>query len=98
MSLVGPRPERVEHIEKYTEDIPEFQYRLKVKGGLTGFAQLYGKYNTSSYDKLLLDLMYIQNYSIFLDIRLILMTLKIMFMKESTEGFENKDQEKSETK
>lgn len=87
MSLVGPRPERVEHVEKYTQEIPEFAYRLKVKGGLTGYAQIYGKYNTSAYDKLKLDLMYIENYSILLDIRLILMTIKIMFMKESTEGF-----------
>ncbi len=87
MSLVGPRPERVEHVEKYTKEIPEFKYRLKVRGGLTGYAQLYGKYNTSAYDKLQLDLMYIQNYSLLLDIRLILMTVKIMFMKESTEGF-----------
>ena len=87
MSLVGPRPERIEHVDKYSENIPEFKYRLKVRGGLTGYAQLYGKYNTSPYDKLQLDLIYIQNYSIFLDIRLIFMTLKIMFMKESTEGF-----------
>ena len=87
MSLVGPRPERVEHVEKYTEEIPEFAYRLKVKGGLTGYAQIYGKYNTTAYDKLKLDLMYIQNYSILLDLKLILMTIKIIFMKESTEGF-----------
>ena len=87
MSVVGPRPERVEHVEKYTEDIPEFTYRLKVKGGLTGYAQIYGKYNTTAYDKLKLDLMYIQNYSVLLDIKLILMTIKIIFMKESTEGF-----------
>lgn len=87
MSLVGPRPERVEHTELYTKEVPEFQYRLKVKGGLTGYAQLYGKYNTTPYDKLQLDLMYIQNYSFLLDLRLIFMTVKIMFMKESTEGF-----------
>lgn len=87
MSLVGPRPERVEHVEKYTKEVPEFEYRLKVRGGLTGYAQIYGKYNTSPYDKLQLDLIYIQNYSLLLDIRLILMTIKIMFMKESTEGF-----------
>lgn len=93
MSIVGPRPERVEHVKKYTEEIPEFAYRLKVKGGLTGYAQIYGKYNTSPYDKLKLDLMYIENYSILLDIRLIFMTIKVMFMKESTEGF---TQEKSE--
>lgn len=87
MSIVGPRPERVEHVEKYTQEIPEFAYRLKVKGGLTGYAQIYGKYNTSAIDKLKLDLMYIENYSVLLDIKLILMTIKIMFMKESTEGF-----------
>ena len=87
MSVVGPRPERVEHVEKYTEEIPEFAYRLKVKGGLTGYAQIYGKYNTTAYDKLKLDLMYIENYSLLLDIQLILMTIKIMFMRESTEGF-----------
>ena len=90
MSLVGPRPERIEHVEKYTKDIPEFAYRLKVKGGLTGYAQIFGKYNTTAYDKLKLDLMYIQNYSILLDIKLILMTIKIVFMKESTEGFDEK--------
>lgn len=94
MSLVGPRPERIEHIKKYTEEIPEFQYRLKVRGGLTGYAQLYGKYNTSPYDKLQLDLMYIQNYSLLLDIRLIMMTVKIMFMKESTEGFSAEEAKK----
>ncbi|MBR4973753.1 MAG: exopolysaccharide biosynthesis polyprenyl glycosylphosphotransferase [Clostridia bacterium] len=94
MSLVGPRPERIEHIKQYSEEIPEFQYRLKVRGGLTGYAQLYGKYNTTPYDKLQLDLMYIQNYSFFLDIRLILMTVKIMFMKESTEGFTKENSKK----
>ena len=92
MSIVGPRPERVEHVEKYSEDIPEFSYRLKVKGGLTGYAQIYGKYNTSAYDKLRLDLMYIEKYSIILDIKLILMTLQIMLRKESTEGFEKKEE------
>lgn len=87
MSVVGPRPERVEHVEKYTESVPEFVYRLKIKGGLTGYAQIFGKYNTSAYDKLKLDLMYIENYSVLLDLKLILMTVKIMFTKESTEGF-----------
>lgn len=94
MSFVGPRPERVEHIKQYTEEVPVFKYRLKMRGGLTGLAQLYGKYNTAPYDKLQLDLMYIENYSIFLDIRLILMTIKIMFMKESTEGFSEEKSKK----
>lgn len=89
MSIVGPRPERVEHVEKYTREVPEFPFRLKVKGGLTGYAQIYGKYNTTPYDKLRLDLMYVQNYSLLLDLKLIFMTLKIIFMKESTEGFQD---------
>jgi len=93
MSIVGPRPERLEHVEKYSKDIPEFNYRLKVKGGLTGYAQIYGKYNTSAYDKLRLDLMYIENYSILLDIKLILMTVRILFKKESTEGFDKAGKE-----
>lgn len=88
MSIVGPRPERKEFNDAYTEKIPEFPYRLKVKGGLTGYAQIYGKYNTSAYDKLRLDLMYIEDYSILLDLRLILMTIRILFSKESTEGFD----------
>ena len=86
MSLVGPRPERPELAEIITQNIPEFAYRLKVKAGLTGYAQIYGKYNTTAYDKLKLDLTYIRNYSLRLDIRLMLMTPKIMLMKESTEG------------
>jgi lipopolysaccharide/colanic/teichoic acid biosynthesis glycosyltransferase len=92
MSVVGPRPERLEHVEKYSEEVPEFMYRLKVKGGLTGYAQIYGKYNTTAYDKLRLDLMYIENYSILLDIKLILMTIRILFSKESTEGFEKQQE------
>ena len=86
MSVVGPRPERPELAEQIKERIPEFSYRLKVKAGLTGYAQVYGKYNTTAYDKLKLDLMYIRKYSLLLDLKLILMTPKIMFLKESTEG------------
>ena len=86
MSVVGPRPERPEIAAEYEEDIPEFRYRLKVKAGLTGYAQVYGKYNTTPYDKLKLDLYYIQHYKLWTDIQLILMTFKIMFLKENTEG------------
>ena len=92
MSIVGPRPERVEHMEKYGVDVPEFDFRTKVKGGLTGYAQIYGKYNTSPYDKLRLDMLYIENYSLMLDVKLILLTLRIMLSKESTEGFEKADE------
>ena len=95
MSIVGPRPERIEHVEKYSEEIPEFVCRYKVKGGLTGYAQVFGKYNTSAYNKLKMDLMYIQNYSLALDIKLILMTIKILFKKESTEGFKVKSKKDS---
>lgn len=86
MSVVGPRPERPELAAEIERTIPEFSYRLKVKAGLTGFAQVYGKYNTTFYDKLKLDLMYIRKYSLLLDLKLILMTPKIMFLKESSEG------------
>lgn len=88
MSLVGPRPERPEIAEQYKEVIPEFDFRLKVKAGLTGYAQVYGKYNTTPYDKLKLDLTYIENYSFWLDIKLLLLTFKILFQKENTEGID----------
>ncbi|WP_373132245.1 sugar transferase [Ruminococcus sp. Marseille-P328] len=87
MSIVGPRPERWEHDEKYTKEVPEWPLRLKVKGGLTGYAQVYGKYNTTALDKLKLDLFYITNYSLVLDVQIIFETLKIVLRKDSTEGF-----------
>lgn len=86
MSIVGPRPERPEIAERYLKSIPEFHYRLKVKAGLTGYAQIYGKYNTVPYDKLKLDLTYVEKFSFWLDFKLIIMTFKVLFMKESTEG------------
>ena len=87
MSIVGPRPERVEHVEQYTAKIPEFSFRSKVKGGLTGYAQVFGKYNTTALDKLKLDLIYIMNYSLLLDLQIIFETIKILVQKESTQGF-----------
>ena len=89
MSIVGPRAERLENADAYTEMMPEFRYRTKVKAGLTGYAQVYGKYNTSFEDKVRMDLYYIENYSLLLDLKLLLYTIKVIFMKESTEGFEN---------
>ena len=92
MSIVGPRPEMLENVEKYTEDFPEFRYRLRVKAGLTGFAQIYGKYNTPPREKLYMDLTYIQQYSVWLDIKLILRTILVLLTpEESTEAFESKE-------
>ena len=88
MSLVGPRPERPAIMAEYEKEIPEFKYRLKVKAGLTGYAQVYGKYNTTPYDKLKLDLTYIETYSVWLDIKMLMLTVKILFQKENTEGVE----------
>lgn len=86
MSIVGPRPERPEIFEKYSKSIPEFDFRLKVKAGITGYAQVYGKYNTVPIDKLRMDLIYIQEYSLWLDIKLMLLTVRAIFRKENTEG------------
>jgi len=91
MSFIGPRPERPEIIAQYMEDMPEFAFRTKVKAGLAGYAQVYGKYNTTPYDKLKLDLTYIENYSVWLDIKLMLLTLKVLITPDSTEGVD-KDQ------
>lgn len=90
ISLVGPRPERVEHVDLYTNDLPEFSYRLRVPAGLTGYAQIYGKYNTSARDKLLLDLLYVEQQSFLMDMRIVFLTVKIMFTPESTEGFDER--------
>lgn len=89
MSFIGPRPERPEIIKQYVEIMPEFVYRTKVKAGLAGFAQVYGKYNTTPYDKLKLDLIYIEQYSVWLDLKLMLLTLKVLFWPDSTEGVES---------
>lgn len=86
MTIVGPRPERPEIAKQYEEELPEFRLRLQVKAGLTGLAQIYGRYNTEPYDKLRMDLMYINRMSFVKDLRLILATVKILFMKESTHG------------
>lgn len=86
MSVVGPRPERPELAQEYEKTMPEFEFRLHVKAGLTGYAQVTGLYDTLPYDKLKMDLMYIENYSIFLDLRIILMTLKTaLFPGETNE-------------
>ena len=86
MSVVGPRPERPELAEEYKKELPEFDLRLQCKCGLTGFAQVYGKYNTTPYDKLLMDLMYIAQPSIAEDLKICFATVKILFLKDSTEG------------
>ena len=86
MSLVGPRPERPEIALQYQAELPEFALRLRMKAGLTGYAQIYGRYNTTMRDKLLLDLLYTESYNLLLDFKMMFMTLKVIFMPESTEG------------
>lgn len=89
MSFIGPRPERPEIIAQYIEIMPEFAFRMKVKAGLAGYAQVYGKYNTTPYDKLKLDLTYIENYTVWMDLKLMLLTLKVLLWPDSTEGVES---------
>ena len=88
LSIVGPRAERPEIAKQYEEELPEFALRLQTKAGLTGYAQVVGKYNTTPYDKLLMDLTYIANANVFEDLRIIFATIKVLFMPESTEGVE----------
>lgn len=90
MSIVGPRPEMLENVDRYTREVPEFRYRQQMKAGLTGLAQIEGKYNTSPKDKAILDLLYIENFSLAYDWKLILRTLTIFFRRDSTEGFDDK--------
>ena len=92
MSCVGPRPERPEIAAQYEEMLPEFSLRLQMKAGITGYAQVYGKYNTQPYDKLLMDLLYISKASLMEDFRIMIATVKILFMSESTEGVKEEEQ------
>ena len=92
MTFVGPRPEMIENIEDYERELPEFRYRMKVKAGLTGYAQISGKYNTSPKDKLIMDLVYIEQFSIWKDIQLIFQTFLVLLKSDSTEAFSDKKQ------
>ncbi len=87
MSFVGPRPEMLENVNAYTEELPEFKYRLRAKAGLTGYAQIAGKYNTTPKDKLMMDMMYIENYSIIKDVQLLFQTVIVLLKSDSTEAF-----------
>ena len=89
MSIVGPRPERPEIVQEYTESIPEYSFRVRVKAGVTGYAQVYGRYNTTPVDKLKYDMMYIQHYSLALDFKIMFLTFKILFQKENAEGVDD---------
>ncbi|MBE6968995.1 MAG: exopolysaccharide biosynthesis polyprenyl glycosylphosphotransferase [Ruminococcaceae bacterium] len=91
MSLVGPRPECPALAAEYEQTLPEFSYRLKVKAGITGMAQVYGNYATAPRDKLLMDLMYIEEYTFSLDLKLLLLTLRTLCLPEKTEGVEQED-------
>ena len=86
MSIVGPRPERPFFVEQFKQEIPEYIYRMNVKPGITGLAQVYGKYNTTAYDKLIYDLVYIQNAGIRTDLTIIIQTVRVLFQKSATEG------------
>ena len=88
MTLVGPRPEMLENVERYKTELPSFVYREKMKAGLTGYAQIEGRYNTTPEDKLMLDLMYIESFSIWMDVKLIFRTMTVFFKADSTEGFD----------
>ena len=90
MSIVGPRPERPEIAEQYLKELPAFNLRLQVKAGLTGYAQVHGRYNTEPADKLKMDLMYINNMGVMEDLRIIMATVQILFVKESTQGVRNR--------
>ena len=91
MTFVGPRPEMIKNVETYTEELPEFKYRLRMKAGLTGLAQIAGKYNTSPKDKLIMDMMYIEQFSILRDIQLIFQTVIVLLKADSsTEAFDKK--------
>jgi len=87
MSLVGPRPEMLANIRRYKAHLPDFAYREKMKAGITGYAQIEGRYNTTAEDKLMLDLMYIESFSVWLDIKLLLRTVPVIFRPDSTQGF-----------
>ena len=91
MSFVGPRPEMMENVTAYTENLPEFKYRLRVKAGLTGYAQIAGKYNTTPKDKLMMDLLYIEHYSIWKDIQLLFQTAIVFLKADSTEAFDTEN-------
>lgn len=88
MSIVGPRPEMLANIDRYKAELPAFGYREKMKAGITGYAQIEGRYNTTPQDKLMLDLMYIESFSVWLDIKLMLRTVTVLFKRDSTQGFE----------
>jgi exopolysaccharide biosynthesis polyprenyl glycosylphosphotransferase len=83
MSFVGPRPERPFFVEQFSKDIPEYAHRYLVKAGITGYAQIYGKYDTSPVDKLKYDLLYIKDYNLLLDIKLILQTFRVFRGKKA---------------
>ena len=98
MSLVGPRPEMMANVARYKMNLPSFVYREKMKAGLTGYAQIEGRYNTSAEDKLMLDLMYIESFSVWLDVKLILRTFTVLLKKDSTQGFQKSPGSNSKTK
>ena len=98
MTLVGPRPEMMANVDRYKLNLPSFVYREKMKAGLTGYAQIEGRYNTSAEDKLMLDMMYIESFSIWLDVKLLLRTFTVLLKTDSTQGFQKSPGSNSKTK
>jgi len=94
MSFVGPRPERPEFVREFCNTIPEYKYRLKVKPGITGLAQILGRYDTDAADKLRYDLYYIRNYSLLLDLQILMQTLRVMLTPESARGVSSANAER----
>ena len=88
MSLIGPRPERPYFVEQFQNINPYYYLRHNVRAGITGYAQVHGKYSTDFSSKLKFDLIYIKNYSLIMDLEILFQTVKILFDKVSSQGID----------
>ncbi|MCI1941805.1 MAG: sugar transferase [Lactobacillus sp.] len=92
MSIVGPRPERPVFVDQFNQEEPHYYLRHNVRAGITGYAQVYGKYASDYHSKLKFDLLYIKEYSLFLDVKILLQTIKILFDKLSSQGLDSDEE------